>query len=78
MECPNGCDQEMEIVRVERIFYLKNKPIVIRDLEMYVCSECGCEAMPLKSARIVEDALKGKLQPVGLFSAPLFQPVQYP
>jgi len=77
MEYPNGCNLEMEIVRVERIFHHNNFPIVIRDLEMYVCPECGCEAMPLKSARIVEDALQGKLQPVGQFSAPLFQPIQY-
>jgi len=29
--------------------------------------------MPLASARIVENVLKGLIEPAGLFSAPLFQ-----
>jgi hypothetical protein len=73
MECPNGCSSLMEIVRVERIYYRHNEPVVIRDLEIYVCPECGCEAMPLASARIVENVLKGQIKPIGQFSAPLFQ-----
>jgi len=53
-------------------FYRAGRPIVIRDLEMHVCPECGCESMPLKSARIVENALNGRMEPTGQFSAPLF------
>jgi len=72
MECPNGCSVSMTSVRVERIFYRASRPIVIRDLEMYICPECGCESMPLRSARIVESVLNGQLEPIGQFSAPLF------
>lgn len=76
MECPNGCSVPMKTVRVERIFYRAGKPIVIRGLEMYVCPECGCESMPLGSARIVETILNGRMEPIGQFSAPLFQSAQ--
>lgn len=64
----------MQNVRVERIFYDSGSPVVIRNLEMNVCPECGCESMPVKSARIVENVLSGRMQAVGQFSAPLFQP----
>jgi hypothetical protein len=74
MECPNGCSPVMKLVRIERIFHRKDEPVVIRGLEMYVCPECGCESMPLLSARIVENVLNKRVEPVGLFSAPLFQP----
>ena len=74
MECPNGCMHEMNVVCVERIFYRQDSPVVIRDLEMYICPECGCESMPLKSARLVETVLSGQIAPVGEFSAPLYQP----
>ena len=73
IECPNGCSVSMKSVRVERIFNRAGRPIVIRDLEMYVCPECGCESMPLRSARIVENVLNGRVEPIGQFSAPLFQ-----
>jgi len=65
----------MKPVRVERIFYRAGEPVVIRDLEMYLCPICGCESMPLRSARIVEDVLTGQIKPAGQFSAPLYQPV---
>ena len=74
IECPNGCGVMMKSTRVERIFHRDDEPVVIRDLEMYVCPECGCESMPLKSARIVENVLNRQLEPIGEFSAPLFQP----
>jgi len=76
MECPNGCSVSMKSVPVERIFYRAGKPIVIRDLEMHVCPECGCESMPLRSARIVETVLNGQMEPIGQFTAPLFQSAQ--
>jgi len=76
MECPNGCSVYMESVLVERIFDRAGRPIVIRDLEMYVCPECGCESMPLRSARIVENVLNGQMEPIGQFTAPLFQSAQ--
>ncbi len=74
MQCPNGCAVSMKTVRVERIFYRAGEPVVIGDLEMYVCPDCGCESMPLRSARIVENVLNGQMEPAGQFSAPLFQP----
>ncbi len=73
MQCPNGCAVSMKTVRVERIFYRAGEPVVIGDLEMYVCPDCGCESMPLRSARIVENVLKGQMEPAGQFCAPLFQ-----
>ena len=76
MECLNGCSVSMKSVRVERILYRAGRPVVIRDLEMYVCPECGCESMPLISARIVENVLNGQMEPIGEFAAPLFQVAQ--
>ena len=68
MDCPNGCAVSMKQIKVERIFYRKNgEPLVIRDLTMNICSECGQESMPLKSARMVEDILNGKIKPIGQF-----------
>lgn len=78
MECPNGCQDEMKVTHVERIFYREEEPLVIRNLEIFVCPECGCESMPLRSARIVENVLSGREQPIGQFSAPLFQPAHRP
>ncbi len=75
MECPNGCPVPMKTARVERIYDRAGKPVVIRGLEVYVCPECGFESLPLRSARLVEKVLNGYLEPTGLFSAPLFQPV---
>ena len=76
MECPNGCLVFMKTVRVERILYRAGEPVVIRDLDVYVCSECGCKSTPLKSAQIVENILSGQIEPTGQCSAPLFQAVQ--
>lgn len=73
MMCPNGCSATMNTVYIERIFYRNHEPIVIRDLKMYICPECGCEAMPLSSARAVERVLNGQIEPAGQFSAPLIQ-----
>jgi hypothetical protein len=64
----------MQVDWVERIFYRANEPVVIGHLEVYICPECGGESLPLGSARIVENVLRGRLEPVGQFSAPLFQP----
>jgi len=75
MECPNGCSTLMETAFVERIYYRAGKPIVIRGLEVNVCPECGSESLPLRSARLIETVLTGHMEPTGLFSAPLFQPV---
>ena len=74
MECPNGCSTPMEVSLVTRIFYRGAEPVVIRDLKVHVCPECGYETLPLKSARIVENVLNNRLDPIGSFSAPLFQP----
>ncbi len=72
MDCPNGCAVPMKQVKVERIFHRDGEPIVIRDLTMNVCPECGQESMPLKSARMVEDILNGKIKPIGQFTAMMY------
>ena len=69
-----GLGRVDELGRVERIFYRKNSvPLVIRDLAMNVCPECGQESMPLKSARMVEDILNGKIKPIGQFAAVMYR-----
>ncbi|MBM3238876.1 YgiT-type zinc finger protein [Candidatus Poribacteria bacterium] len=74
MDCPNGCVVPMKQIKVERIFYRENgEPIVIRNLTMNVCPECGQESMPLKSARIVEDILNGKVESIGQFTAAMYR-----
>ena len=73
MQCPNGCPSPMEERKEEKIFHRKGEPIVISDLIMYVCPECGQESMPLSSARIVEDILNGRVKPSGRFTAKLYE-----
>ena len=73
MTCLNGCAVPMKQMKVERIFRRNGEPIVIRDLAMNVCPECGQESMPLKSARMVEDILNGKIKPIGQFTAVMYR-----
>jgi len=73
MQYPNGCSSSMEERKVERIFYRNGEPIVIADLVMCVCPNCGQESMPLSSARIVENILNGKAKPSGKFTAELYE-----
>ncbi len=74
MECPNGCSTPMERTLVTRIFNRANEPVVIQNLKINICPECGFETLPLKTARSVEKVLNNRLEPIGNFSAPLFQP----
>jgi len=48
-------------------------PIIVSNLVMNVCPDCGQESMPLESARTVERALRGEMAPTGQFTAPLFE-----
>ena len=73
MQCPNGCLSPMEERKEERIFYRNGDPVVISDLTMYVCPDCGQGSMPLSSARIVEDVLNGRVKPSGRFTAELYE-----
>ncbi len=73
MQCPSGCPCSMEERKVERMFHRNSEPVVISDLVMYVCPECGQESMPLSSARIVENILNGKAKPSGKFVAELYE-----
>ncbi|MEA3355758.1 MAG: YgiT-type zinc finger protein [Candidatus Bipolaricaulota bacterium] len=73
MQCPNGCPSPMEERKEEKIFHRNGEPIVISDLIMYVCPDCGQESMPLSSARIVEDILNGRVKPSGKFTAKLYE-----
>jgi YgiT-type zinc finger domain-containing protein len=73
MQCPNGCLSSMEQKKEEKIFHRNGEPIVISDLIMYVCPDCGQESMPLTSARVVENILNGKAKPSGKFTAKLYE-----
>ena len=73
MQCPNGCSIPMEEIKQDKIFYRNGEPIVITDLTMYVCPNCGQESMPLSSARLVEDVLNGKVKPTGQFVAERYE-----
>ncbi len=75
MKCPNGCHVRMEAEKVERLYHKDGEPIVIRDLLIEVCPECGQEAIPLASMRIVDTIIKGKSQAVGTLEAPVYQAV---
>jgi len=73
MQCPNGCPSSMEERKEEKIFHHNGVPVVISDLVMYVCPNCGQESMPLASSRIVENILNGKAKPTGKFTAELYE-----
>lgn len=73
MQCPNGCSKPMEEIKVDKIFYREDNPIVITDLTMYVCPNCGQESMPLSTARLVEDVLNGKIKSAGKFVAEKYE-----
>ena len=73
MQCPNGCSTKMEERSEKKLFYRNSVPIVISDLTMHICPNCGQESMPLSSARIVEDILNGKHKPSGKFTADLYE-----
>lgn len=73
MQCPNGCSAPMEERKEERIFHRHCEPVVISDLTLYFCPNCGQESMPLSSARMVEVILNGKVKPSGKFTAELYE-----
>lgn len=74
MQCPNGCSRPMRRNTGVRLLHNGNHdPIIVTNLAMNVCPDCGQESMPLESARIVERALKGELAPTGQFTAPMFE-----
>ena len=73
MQCPNGCLSPMEERKEDRVFHRNGEPVVISNLTMYVCPDCGQESMPLSSARIVEDVLNGRIKPSGKFTAELYE-----
>ena len=73
MQCPNGCPSPMEENKVEKIFHRNGETIVISDLTVYVCPDCGQESIPLSSARTVENILNRKVKPSGKFTAELYE-----
>lgn len=73
MQCPNGCTTSMESKKEERIFHRARHPVVISDLTIHVCPQCGQESMPLSSAKMVENILNGKVKPSGKFTAELYE-----
>ena len=73
MQCPNGCPSSMEEKKMEKIFYRNGEPVVVSDLLIYVCPDCGQESMPVSTARTVENILNGKAKPSGKFTAELYE-----
>ena len=73
MQCPNGCLIPMEKIKEDKIFYRNGEPIVVTDLMIYVCPNCGQESMPVSSARLVEDALNRKIKSTGKFVADKYE-----
>ena len=73
MQCPNGCTTSMKSKKEERIFHRHSQPVVISDLTIYMCPQCGQESMPLSSAKMVEDILNEKVKPSGKFTAELYR-----
>jgi YgiT-type zinc finger domain-containing protein len=65
----------MEEIKEDKIFYRNGESIVVTDLTMYVCSNCGQESMPLSSARLVEDVLNEKVKSAGKFLAEKYQTI---
>lgn len=73
VQCPNGCSVPLEERKEEKIFHRNGEPVVVSELTMYVCPNCGQESLPVPSARVVEDILNGKVKPSGEFTAELYQ-----
>ena len=73
MQCPNGCLIPMEEIKQDKIFYRNGEPIVITDLTMYICPNCGQKSMSLASAKLVEDVLSGKVRSSGKFVAERYE-----
>lgn len=73
MECPNGCAPPLEERKIEKLLHRRQQPIVVKDLTVYLCLECGHQSLPLASARFVEDILNGKASAAGQFTAELYQ-----
>lgn len=74
MQCPNGCGETMQQVRVEQLVHDNDgQPLVVVNLLMNVCPECGQESMPLESTRVVEGALRGEMPSTRKFVAPVYE-----
>ncbi|MBI3922442.1 MAG: hypothetical protein HY318_13555 [Armatimonadetes bacterium] len=64
----------MKQLRVERLVHDgEGQPLVMVNLLMNVCWECGQESMPLESARAVEGALRGEMASTRQFVAPMYE-----
>ena len=59
MNCPNGCNCTLQLQKVEKLYPYNGERIIIRDLEIKVCPECGQETIPLSSMKIIESILEG-------------------
>lgn len=71
-QCPNGCAPPMEARRLDTVFRRHEEYVLITNLLMYVCEECGQERMPSVSARLVEAVLNGKIPASGEVRAELY------
>ena len=69
MKCPNGCKTEMKMKAVDKLYYIDNRPIIIKDLSVKMCEECGQETVPIQSVRSIENILAGKSKSVDTIQA---------
>jgi len=71
MQCPNGCAAPMVRTSGERLFHdREGRALVVTNLALNVCPDCGQESMPLESARTVERTLQDGTSPAGLYVIP--------
>jgi len=73
MNCPNACNVEMESKKVEKLYHKDGKRFIIKDLIILICPECGEEAIPLSSMKIVDSIIQGKMEASELVEAPVYK-----
>lgn len=62
MNCPNACQVEMESKKVEKLYHKDGERFIVKDLMILVCPECGQEAIPLSSMKIIDSIIQGKVE----------------
>ena len=73
MSCPNGCKTDMDEIKKNHLYFKNNKPILVKDLLTKICPECGQEALPLNSMRIIDDIIHGKCKSIGKVQTLVYQ-----
>ncbi len=72
--CPNGCQLSMEEERIDKVFHRDNgEYVLITNLLVYTCPNCGEQRVPDESAKIVEDVLDGRVLATKVVKTPVFE-----